>query len=77
MSIVRLTDGRMYEARETAFELFTLLADGNSDPDQFLYLVVRQPGRSHARYRGLTLPQGRIATIEDSGLGFAREVSSE
>lgn len=75
MSTLRLMDGRMYEARVTANDLFDIITNGGVQVNTWLYLEVRQPGRTGARYRGLALPLEMIASIEDAGLGYAREES--
>jgi hypothetical protein len=69
MSLLRLTDGRMYEMRETASEMFDFLLGG--DQHGWVYLLVRQPGRRSARYKGLTVRQDHIASVDDDGLGHA------
>lgn len=75
MSLIRLADGRIYEMRETAEEMFRLLSEKPYEPGVFVYLVVRQPGRAHGRYKGMVVQQGLIASIEDDGLGHAAEQS--
>jgi hypothetical protein len=68
VSILTLRDGRMYEMRETAFEMFDFL---DTNRGSVLYLPVRQPGRKHAHYKGLTISRDWIASIADDGLGHA------
>lgn len=66
MSMLRLKDGRVFEMRETADEMFELIGGSSG----LCYLRCRQPGRAHARYRGLTIHTDQIASIEDEGLGW-------
>ena len=74
MSVLRLEDGRMYEMRESASEMWDFVS--NLSPEAWVHLRVRQPGRRRARYLGLTLRVGTVASIEDDGLGYAREGQS-
>lgn len=76
MSILRLTDGRLYEVSETAHEMFEFLTSGSSSPEEIVYLLARQAGRRHARYKGITLRQGLIASAEDDGLGYATVIDT-